>query len=300
MNRVENRSGGYLSLRLLEHRIGILGDDEALLERLARCFEPGTGEATRETGDTQLTVRLSHASPDGSADERRLGVTTDPAGALDALVGPGPRSPLDLTRALVQWAVDHTRHYVFHAAALRRDGKGILLPADSYSGKSTLAAALGQRGFALLSDEVGAIDPRNGRLIAFPRALSLRRDVLPVLGLSDSLGASFDRGASRMVRANELGLERAESGADASLIVIPTFEAGSATRMLRLGTGPAVLALMHASCSQRRFKAAGLDLVIDLARRLPCYELRFSKLWEAVDRIETVFENLDDRCAGEP
>jgi hypothetical protein len=299
MSRAEDRSGGYLSLRLLEHRVGILGDD-GILDRLAQCFEPDAAEPAPAPGDTRLTVHLCYTPPDESAVERRLGVTTEPAGVLDALMRPGVRTPVDLTRALVQWAVDNTRHYVFHAGAVRRGDQGILLPADSHSGKSTLAAALGQKGFALLSDEVGVVDPGSRRLIAFPRALSLRRDVLSLLGCSESLGASFDCGASRMVRANELGLDRAESGAVLSLIVIPRFEPGSTTDMRRLEAGPAVLALMQASCSQPRFKVAGLDFVIDLARRTPCYQLRFSDLWQAVERIEAAFEKHGGRFAPAP
>ncbi len=42
---------------------------------------------------------------------------------------------------------------------------------------------------------------------------------------------------------------------------------------------------MECYCSQRQFKVAGLDLVIDLARRLPCYRLVFSDLDDAIERI---------------
>jgi hypothetical protein len=294
----KERSGGWLGLRLLEHRVDIRGDD-ALVEWIARCFEPGAVETEAATGATQLTVHLSQGPRGGDGAECALGVTTDPSGALDALMRPGTRTPIDVTRAIVQWAVNHTQHYVFHAAALQRGDRGLLLPADSNRGKSTLAAALGQRGFALLSDEIGVVDPAKGRLVAFPRALSLRRDAFALLGRSESLGTSFDRGASRMVRAQGLGLRRAERGAEPSLIVFPSFEPGAAIQMRRLETGPAVLSLMQASCSQSRFKEAGLDLVIDLARRTPCHQLRFSNLREAVDRIETAFETRDSHSVSE-
>jgi hypothetical protein len=100
-----------------------------------------------------------------------------------------------------------------------------------------------------------------------------------------------------MLRARELGIDRAESADAVALIVLPRFDAASPTDLCRVPTGPAVLALMEASCSQPRFKEAGLDLVIDLARRIPCYELRFSNLWEAVERIETAFEKVEDPAA---
>jgi hypothetical protein len=71
------------------------------------------------------------------------------------------------------------------------------------------------------------------------------------------------------------------------------FRAGSQARaptvLDRLQAGPAVISLMQSSCSQSRFKVAGLDLVIDLAQRVRCFELVFSDLGEALDRIETAF-----------
>ncbi len=59
--------------------------------------------------------------------------------------------------------------------------------------------------------------------------------------------------------------------------------------MERLRPGLAVMALMDAACSQKRFKEAGLDLVIDLARRLPCYRLDYCDAGEAVAAIEEAF-----------
>jgi len=286
------RPVGRLSLRLLEHRIGIYGDGE-VLARLTRCFESSAVDSEPDSSvrDERLIVRVSKAPGGDSAGEQPIGVTTSPTDALAERMRPGVSTPIELARALVQWAVDHTSHYVFHAGSVRRADLGILLPADSRSGKSTIAAALGQRGFGLLSDEVGVVEFASTRLLAFPRALSLRSDVLGLLDCSESAGASFDGGASRMLRASELGIARAESSV-VSLIVFPHYESGAVTELRRLTTGPAVLALMKSSCSQARFKVAGLDFVIELARRTPCYELRFSDLWRAIDLIEGVCAEL--------
>jgi hypothetical protein len=253
-------------------------------------------ERDEQSRDASLTVRVCDARADSRAVEQPIAITTTPSGALEERMRPGARSPIDLTRALVQWAVDHTNYYVFHAGAVRRGNLGVLLPADSLGGKSTLTAALGQRGFALLSDEVGVVDRASDRLIAFPRALSLRHDVLALLRCPESAGASFDGGASRMLRASELEIERAESGAEVSLVVLPRYQAGAPTEMRRLNTGRAVLALMQASCSQPRFKVDGLDFVIALARRVPCYELVFSDLGHAVEQIEIACEQIEPRA----
>ena len=60
--------------------------------------------------------------------------------------------------------------------------------------------------------------------------------------------------------------------------------------------GPcALVALMQSSCSQVVHKVAGLDWVIALVQRVPCYELTFSDLGAALDCLEETFE----RHAGE-
>lgn len=66
--------------------------------------------------------------------------------------------------------------YLFHAAALARGGNGLILAGESGFGKSTLTLGLVQRGWQFLSDEIAAVDARDGRLLPFPKALELRPD----------------------------------------------------------------------------------------------------------------------------
>ncbi len=63
-------------------------------------------------------------------------------------------------------------HDLFHAAALSRDGRGLVLCGESGFGKSTLTLALIAAGWKFLSDEVAALDG-DRRLQPFPKALEL-------------------------------------------------------------------------------------------------------------------------------
>jgi len=65
-------------------------------------------------------------------------------------------------------------HLLFHAAALSRNGKGIIVAADSGCGKTTLTLALVRQGFQCLSDETAALDLSNGELAPYPRSLWVR------------------------------------------------------------------------------------------------------------------------------
>ena len=61
----------------------------------------------------------------------------------------------------------------WHAAALTRGGRTILLAGRAGAGKSTLAVALARRGFALLGEDVVFMDPLSREIHPFRRALSL-------------------------------------------------------------------------------------------------------------------------------
>jgi len=60
-----------------------------------------------------------------------------------------------------------------HAGAVSWKGKGILLPADSFQGKSTLVSELVQLGAEYYSDDFAILDHK-GLVHPFPRAISMR------------------------------------------------------------------------------------------------------------------------------
>jgi hypothetical protein len=72
---------------------------------------------------------------------------------------------------------------VFHAGAVQRDGAIVVIAAPSGHGKSTLTAALVQRGFGYLSDEVVAIDPELLDVLPYPKPFDLDRDAAALLGI---------------------------------------------------------------------------------------------------------------------
>ena len=77
-----------------------------------------------------------------------------------------------LTR-LNQAALDAFEGLAVHAAVLARGGSAIAFPAESGTGKTTLAAAGLRAGFDYVSDEALCVAPRSGRLVPYPRALAL-------------------------------------------------------------------------------------------------------------------------------
>ena len=70
----------------------------------------------------------------------------------------------------------NTRDWIFvHAGAVACGGRAVVLPGESFSGKTTLVAALVQAGASYYSDEYAVLDA-DGRVHPYARRLSIRSD----------------------------------------------------------------------------------------------------------------------------
>jgi hypothetical protein len=118
-------------------------------------------------GDVRFSVRRR---PDGNhfrllCGSRVLIETRSVRRVLSALRG-----------ALVNHVGRRVKNRIFvHAGAVSWKGRAILLPGDSYAGKSTLVAALLKMGATYYSDEIAVLD-EEGHLHAYPRDLQLRNE----------------------------------------------------------------------------------------------------------------------------
>jgi hypothetical protein len=73
-------------------------------------------------------------------------------------------------------------HFLIHAGVVSWNDRGIILPADSAHGKTTLVLELVRRGFKFLSDEMAALGRADGRVHPFPRSLRIRPGTLERAG----------------------------------------------------------------------------------------------------------------------
>ena len=136
--------------------------DGAILDGLDRVCSQFASEVRR---------RGRRAGGDGG---RGRGLADPPAGE-----GGVERRTRDGAVRHVEWrmvglaARAEQRMIHWHAAALTRGGHTILLPGRAGAGKSTLAVALAQRGFALLGEDVVFMDPLSREIHPFQRAIRL-------------------------------------------------------------------------------------------------------------------------------
>lgn len=125
---------------------------------IVRSERTGSGSATDHIFGYDGRVRCRfRIGPDGSAIECR------------AIAGVSDRDLFSLFAEPVMRTILVRRGLLsFHAAALARNGRSILIMADKGAGKSTLSWALQSQGWQLLADDLARLDAVRGRWSVFP------------------------------------------------------------------------------------------------------------------------------------
>src|SRR5262249_47916869 len=135
------------------------------------------------------------------------------------------------------YVAEMARRRVFvHAAVVGWQGKAIIVPGRSMSGKTSLAAELVQGGADYYSDEYAVLDGR-GRVHPYPKPLASRRD-----------GA----GKQKKIGVNEIGGSTGTKPLPVGLVVVSPFKAGAHWQPRQLSAGQAVLELLANTIPARR------------------------------------------------
>lgn len=180
---------------------------------------------------------------------------------------------------------------LIHAGAVSTPaGEGILLPAPSGHGKTTLTTALVRAGFLYLSDEVGAVDPISRRLYPFQRALGLKEGHAAVFpDLYRSANGSAPAGAGMCHARPEAVRPEAKGGpCRIRFVVAHQYRAGAPTQVTKLTPAQGAMELLTNTMNLPRYRARALPLVADVARGAQSYRLVSGNLDEAVQAITEV------------
>jgi hypothetical protein len=183
---------------------------------------------------------------------------------------------------------DQVRDFLLlHAGAVARDGRALLLPAETASGKSSLTLGLLERGASYLSDDLAALDPVTNHVYPFPKRIKLIPDALEFFpgleGRLEDRDLPFEQW-ERFVRPEDVGARVAEP-AVVKWIVFPTAEfEGSA--VLEPITKAESVKEMAANClNLYRFGEAGVVLLSRIAKEADAFRLRGGPLRERIDLL---------------
>jgi hypothetical protein len=213
-------------------RIGIRSNDSEALELLLEALPPNWTLATSSMLDAIYSLKVGRPGIDG---ERPYNLLRDAKLVVRTID----------RRFMLEWfevdaslfVAEMSPELVFvHAGVVGWQGKAIMIPGRSFSGKSTLVAELIKAGATYYSDEFAAID-RHGRVHPYQRLLSIRGD----------LGEK-----PRRYRPEEFGGTIGQEPLPLGLVLITEYRLGAKWKPRRLSSGNGILALLANTVPARR------------------------------------------------
>lgn len=209
-------------------------------------------------------------------------------------------SPLPLFEWGCNWLIGRRLNdrLLLHAGAVERDGFALVLPAMPGSGKSTLTAALSQRGWRLLSDEFGAFDPSVGMFQAVLKPIALKNESIAAIRLfapGAVIGPEFPKtrkGTVAHLAPNSDAVIRRSEYARPGAIVLPRWEAGATTRLEPLPESSVFPALAFNAFNYSLLGADGFRSVVHLVRQCLSWQLVYGELEEALGVLESIWPRV--------
>lgn len=215
-------------------RIGVRSNDASALDRVCEYLPYGWQDSTVPLVDRVYSILVGGAGPRANGrrfsllygDHERIARSTN----LDDVF---ERLEADLRLFVGEFA----RHRVFvHAGVVGWKGSAIVIPGRSYSGKSTLVAALVRAGATYYSDEYAVFDAK-GLVHPFSKPLEIRAE------------GEFKQ--SR-ISVGELGGKAGTKPLPVGIVLMTRYKSGAKWRPRKLTPGKGVLELLFNTVSARR------------------------------------------------
>ncbi|MEK6410340.1 MAG: hypothetical protein AABN34_25750 [Acidobacteriota bacterium] len=251
---------------------GVRANRKRTLDRILLSLPPGWKPSRSRVVDRLYSFVLGVEEPRGKgqrlprvyADEEKITGASTMKQAIDAFES-------DLQLFVAETA---PRRVFVHAGVVGWRGKAIVIPGRSFSGKTSLVAALVKAGAIYYSDEYAVLDDQ-GRVHHYARPLSIRENGHP--------------GKSKKYRVEALGGRSGVKPLPVGLVVVSKYKPGARWRPRELSAGEGALELMANTVSARRQPERMLEAVRLVASQAQVLK---GNRGEAGQVVDFIFERL--------
>jgi HprK-related kinase A len=211
--------------------------------------------------------------------------------------GHSPFKPLPFDQAFpmfewgLNWCVSSNSHQylIIHAAVMEKDGFAVIMPAPPGSGKSTLCAALVNRGWRLLSDELALIRKDDGQAVPLPRPVSLKNASIEVIRSFEPTAfinrecRDTMKGTVAHMKPPPDSVARAQETAQPGWVIFPRYQKDAATLLEPRPKGTTLMAVADNAFNYSLHGAAGFHMLADMIDACDCYDFTYSNLDQAIE-----------------
>lgn len=209
-------------------------------------------------------------------------------------------SPLPMMEWGSNWLIGNRLNHLllFHSGVVERDGLALVMPAIPGSGKSTLTAGLSLSGWRLLSDEFGAFEPLRHEFNAMLKPIALKNQSIEVIkrfAPHAHMGPEFPKtrkGTVAHLAAEIDSVDRRHEPARPGAVVLPHWQAGSATSLTPLTQSTLFSALAFNAFNYQLLGAVGFRAVMQLTRRSLGWQLTYSDLGDAIGALNRLWPQV--------
>ncbi len=196
----------------------------------------------------------------------------------------------------LNWCVAAYSHQylIFHAAVIEKNGLTAILPAPPGSGKSTLCAALVNRGWRLLSDELALYDLESGVVFGMARPVNLKNQSIDVIKAFEpkvqmtKAVPNTTKGDVALMRPSLESVLRAQEPATPAWVITPKFKSGADASLERMSSAETFMLLAEQSFNYEMHGLKGFQGLGTLIDHCECYQFSYGNLADAI----VVFEEL--------
>jgi hypothetical protein len=252
-------------------RIGVRVNRPEILDRLQAHFPPGWKPSQSPVVDRLYSFIIGGVG--SKPNIRRFNILY---GNVERLIRTVELDPLfDIFESDVQMHVaeEAPRRLFVHAGVVGWQGRAILIPGRSLSGKSTLVAELVRAGATYYSDEYAVLDDR-GRVHPYTRHLGIR-----------------ENGRMKKYPVESLGGSPGIKPLPVGLVVVSNYKSGARWRPRYLSPGQGALALLDNTVSARRQPQVALATLRRVVANAPVLKGVRGEANQVIDYIFGILNN---------